>query len=71
MTDSEIEGASLLFNRRNEQCKFLLKLCGGNKTKYIDLEVAIKKLHIHHCPGDEEEIDKILKHEKILCKVNI
>lgn len=58
-----LEKISSIFNRSHNQEKFLLSLLEDDINLLLDLEVRIKNLHIHYCPSDKEECDKILEME--------
>ena len=49
------------YNRRLGQVLFLFELCDWNYDKLQKLEITIKKKFIRYCPGDKEEIEKLLK----------
>lgn len=47
-------------NRAESQTRELLALVDGDIEVYLDLEEEIKNKHISYCPGDREEVAKIL-----------
>lgn len=51
------------FNRRLDQCRFLLDLCEGDLFRYIELEMRLKNLMLPYVPGDKEELINILLKE--------
>lgn len=62
----QLAGAAYLFNRSENQCRFLFDLCKRNLYKYIELEVAIKRQSIHYCPSSEEEVTRIMRNIKYI-----
>lgn len=58
------EPLSNKYNRRLGQVMFLYELCDYNFEKLCSLEEKIKNNHIHYCPGDKEEIEKIINKTK-------
>ena len=56
-----IEGFTDLSHRSKAQTNFLFDLCEGDLQKLAMLEERIKNNFIHYCPGDKEEVEKILK----------
>ena len=53
---------SLVVNRREEQCKFLLELCCNDVERYLLLEAALKFNHdLSFVPGDKDTVDKYLE----------
>lgn len=56
-----LEWFSNHFNRSNSQCHFLLDLCDGNYMKLKELEVQMKEKFVFYCPGDKEELEKVMK----------
>ncbi len=47
-------------NRSNRQTQYLFNLVGGSIQTLVELEKAIKKHHITHCPDSLEYINEIL-----------
>jgi len=60
---TKIELVATLFNRSVNQVKFLHNLCGGDFELYMKVEILIKNNHIMYCPGNIEELNKILELE--------
>jgi len=51
---------STIFNRSVQQTNFLFELLNKDYGKLITLELKIKNNFISYCPGDLEEVDKIM-----------
>ena len=47
-------------NRKLVQTKFLLDLLDGDMRKLVDLEVQLRNTFTSYCPGDLEEIEKVM-----------
>ena len=47
-------------NRSKAQTNFLFDLCDGDFQKLVRLEEKIKNNFLGYCPGDKEEVEKIL-----------
>lgn len=47
-------------NRSDGQTQFLFQLVDGDFRKLMLLESKIKTNHVGYCPGDKEEVEKIL-----------
>ncbi len=47
-------------NRSKAQTNFLFDLCDGDFQKLVMLEEKIKNNFLSYCPGDKEEVEKIL-----------
>jgi len=56
-----IEGFTNLCNRSKGQTNFLFDLCDGDLQKLAMLEERIKNNFIWYCPGDKEEVERIMK----------
>jgi len=50
-------------NRSNNQTQFLFDLVDGDFEKLKTLETQIKNCFLFYCPGDKDEVDKVLKME--------
>lgn len=53
------------FSRHSSQCLFLYELLNEDLTLYIELENAIKYLHISYCPADIYECQYVLARFRI------
>jgi len=62
--DNLLEWFSTYFNRGLPQCSFLLDLCDGNYMKLRELEVQIKDKFVFYCPGNKEEVAKVMAFTK-------
>jgi hypothetical protein len=51
-------------NRALNQTLFLFELCDNDFQKLLLVEEKIKNHHLSYCPGDKEELNKILLLEK-------
>lgn len=58
-----IDGISSVVNRSIHQTEFLLNLCDNDAFIYMTLEMKIKNNFVIYCPGDKEEVEKILSIE--------
>jgi hypothetical protein len=47
-------------NRSKGQTNFLYDLCDGDFQKLVTLEEKIRNNFLSYCPGDKEEVEKIL-----------
>ena len=47
-------------NRSVNQTKFLLELLDGDVNKLVYLEFKLKNNHLSYCPGDKEEVERVL-----------
>lgn len=47
-------------NRSKGQTLFLLELLDGDVFKLMELEEKLQNNHIHYCPGDKEECERVL-----------
>lgn len=59
----KLDFVSNKFNRSKSQVQFLYQLVDGDFEKLLQLEVQMKNLFVSYCPGDKEEVEKILKKE--------
>ena len=48
-------------NRSNGQTQFLFQLVDGDFEKLKQLEIQLKNCFFSACPGDKEEVDKVMK----------
>lgn len=48
------------FNRSKNQTQFLYNLVDCDFDKLLELEIKMRKKYISYCPGDTEEVNKIL-----------
>lgn len=48
-------------NRSEFQTTLLFNLVGKNLNKPVAVEERVKNNHLHYCPGDKEEVKKVLK----------
>lgn len=55
-----LDALSIVINRSNSQTLFMYQLVDGDMTKFLELIYKIKKHFICYCPGDVEEVNKIL-----------
>lgn len=51
-------------NRSKGQTSFLFNLVKGDFLKLVELEERLKNNHLSYCPGDEEEVEKVLCMDK-------
>ena len=58
--DNLVDLLSTIFNRSIGQTKELVILCDNDYDKLYNLELNIKRQSIFYCPGDRQEINKIL-----------
>ena len=65
ITSTILENFTTATNRSKSQTTFLYDLCDSNFLKLVMLEEKIKNLHLSYCPGDKEEVEKILAMEEI------
>lgn len=49
------------FNRRKDQALFMFKLCNKSIEKYCKLEHIIKNNHVCYVPGNNDEVEKLMK----------
>lgn len=47
-------------NRSRNQTQFLFELCDFNFEKLVELERKIKNNFVSYCPGDKEEVERVL-----------
>lgn len=57
----QVEYLAWCVNRRTAQEEFLFNLCDNDFDKLLELEAKMKKHFIHYCPGDKDEVEKLLK----------
>jgi hypothetical protein len=55
-----LEALSTVINRSNGQTLFMYQLVDGNMTMFFQLMYKMKKYFVSYCPGDVEEVNKIL-----------
>jgi len=48
-------------NRSVNQTEYLYRLCGYDFWKFVNLELKIMNNQVFYCPGDKEELEKIMK----------
>jgi len=60
LDDKRLNFLTSTFNRSKNQTQFLYDLLDGDFDKLFQLELTIKNKHIHYCPSDMEEVNKIL-----------
>lgn len=47
-------------NRHPRQVEFLFELCGRDFQKMLKVEERLKNYFLFYCPGDKEELEKVL-----------
>lgn len=57
---NRLELLSWVSNRRLQQTEFLYELCGNDFDKLLEVEAKLKKHHLQYCPGDMDELNKVL-----------
>ena len=55
-----LDKLSTVTNRSYGQTEFLFKLCDNNLSRLVKLEQKLKNNHVAYCPGDREEVEKVL-----------
>lgn len=55
-----LEALSTVINRSNGQTLFMYQLVDGDITRFFELVYKMKKHFINYCPGDVDEVNKIL-----------
>lgn len=58
--EEQLKTSSNQFNRSLNQIKFLFELCDNDFEKLTKLENKIKDNFLFYCPGDKEEVEKVL-----------
>ncbi|MCK9415838.1 hypothetical protein M0Q97_04190 [Candidatus Dojkabacteria bacterium] len=55
-----LDALSTVINRSNSQTLFMYQLVDGDMTMFLELAYKMKKHFISYCPGDVDEVNKIL-----------
>lgn len=61
LTDEQVKYLTEQTNRSKGQTNFLYDLVDGDFEKLKELETNIKNCFVSYCPGDKEEVEKVLK----------
>jgi len=60
LTPEQLEFLTSKTNRSVGQTQYLFQLVDGNFEKLKQLESQIKNCFVQYCPGDKEEVTKVL-----------
>jgi len=61
LDDERLKWLANKVNRTTGQLNFLFQLCDGDFEKLKALEVRMKNCFVTYCPGDVEEVEKIME----------
>lgn len=61
LNDNDLEFLVTKTQRSKTQTQFLFQLVDGDFEKLKQLECQIKNCFLFYCPGDKDEVEKVLK----------